>query len=219
MNCDLVFDILTRGPFPSGEASDDAVERHLCACYECRQLAEALRPAVALFHESIEAGECAELPGYHGALPAESAGGRTTVVATAEGCFTRRSTRAALKRRWRLSPAVRSLAMRLAATGGLAAGLCVVMFALAGPQASDDGQTLSEVAAPGLLREGSDPRLALASLELPQDCFRLTLGAPLDRHGRALCCTNCHAAGLSRAPQLGQSLETVMRSCRLCHES
>ena len=57
MNCDHVFDILTRAPFPAGEASDADVEHHLRACHECRQLAEALRPAVDLFHESIPSDE------------------------------------------------------------------------------------------------------------------------------------------------------------------
>ena len=57
LNCDQVFDVLTRGPFPTGEPEDDAVERHLRACHECRRLAEALRPAVALLHEAIETDE------------------------------------------------------------------------------------------------------------------------------------------------------------------
>jgi hypothetical protein len=28
MNCDQVFDVLTRGPFPTGEPSDEPVEHH-----------------------------------------------------------------------------------------------------------------------------------------------------------------------------------------------
>ncbi|HVU87819.1 MAG TPA: hypothetical protein VHD36_10900 [Pirellulales bacterium] len=72
MTCDDVFDILTRGPFPSGAADDDdQVERHLARCAECRRLATALRPAVELFQESIEPDETSALPGYRGrvALP------------------------------------------------------------------------------------------------------------------------------------------------------
>src|SRR5439155_14848244 len=69
LNCDQVFDVLTRGPFPTGEPEDDAVERHLRACHECRQLAEALRPAVALLHEAIATDEATALPEYQGALP------------------------------------------------------------------------------------------------------------------------------------------------------
>jgi hypothetical protein len=69
MNCDQVFDILTRGPFPSGAASDGAVQRHLSGCAECRQLAEALRPALDLIHESVPPEESWGLPGYWEDVP------------------------------------------------------------------------------------------------------------------------------------------------------
>lgn len=69
MNCDQVFDILTRGPFPSGAASDASVQRHLGACAECRQLAEALRPALDLIHESVPPEESWGLPGYWEDVP------------------------------------------------------------------------------------------------------------------------------------------------------
>ena len=65
MNCDDVFDVLTRGPFPSGDSTDGAVEEHLAGCHDCRQLAEALRPAVELLHESLS-DEQLTLPGYQG---------------------------------------------------------------------------------------------------------------------------------------------------------
>lgn len=75
LDCDDVFDRLTRGPFPSGAEDDSAVEAHLCACHECRQLAEALRPAVELLHEAY-ADEVPEsdLPVYRGS----STGGLTS---------------------------------------------------------------------------------------------------------------------------------------------
>src|SRR5688572_25998475 len=69
VNCDQVFEVLTRGPFPTGEQTDEAVELHLAACHECRQMAEALRPAVALLHEAVSKEEALELPGYQGSLP------------------------------------------------------------------------------------------------------------------------------------------------------
>lgn len=68
MNCDQVFDILTRGPFPTGDLSDGDVERHLTSCHDCRRLAEALRPAVELFHEAVDPAEGEDLPGYRGKL-------------------------------------------------------------------------------------------------------------------------------------------------------
>lgn len=64
MNCDQVFDILTRGPFPTGTSCDAGVEAHLTACPECRRLAEALRPAIELFQESVGPEESRDLPGY-----------------------------------------------------------------------------------------------------------------------------------------------------------
>lgn len=71
MNCDQVFDILTRGPFPTGDMSDLDVEMHLQTCGACRRLAEALRPAVELFDESVEPHETGSLPGYWGLLAEE----------------------------------------------------------------------------------------------------------------------------------------------------
>src|SRR5918997_915126 len=53
MNCDQVFMILTRGPFPTGEPWDEEVEGHLESCSECWRLAEALRPALAIFQEAV----------------------------------------------------------------------------------------------------------------------------------------------------------------------
>ena len=72
LNCDQVFDVLTRGPFPTGEPDDEAVEQHLRACHECRQLAEALRPAVALLHEVIAADQAIDLPEYQGSLASDA---------------------------------------------------------------------------------------------------------------------------------------------------
>lgn len=66
MDCDQVFMILTRGPFPSGDPWDDAVECHLESCADCWRLAEALRPAVEVFQEAVPPAEGRGLPGYRG---------------------------------------------------------------------------------------------------------------------------------------------------------
>lgn len=66
MNCDQVFSVLTRGPFPTGAPSDLAVEGHLSRCEDCWRIAEALRPAHDVFEESIPAWEGRNLPGYWG---------------------------------------------------------------------------------------------------------------------------------------------------------
>src|SRR5262245_55807653 len=66
MDCDQVFTILTRGPFPTGEAWDEEVEAHLETCGDCWQLAEALRPALEVFQEAVPPAESRDLPGYWG---------------------------------------------------------------------------------------------------------------------------------------------------------
>ena len=74
MTCDEVFDVLTRGPFPSGARDEAQVEDHLGHCQECRRLAMALRPAVELFQEAVGPDESCGLPGYHGRLGRPAAG-------------------------------------------------------------------------------------------------------------------------------------------------
>jgi hypothetical protein len=88
MDCDRVFMILTRGPFPTGEPWDEQVEAHLESCSECWRIAEALRPALEVFQEAVPPAESRELPGYWGdARPASvlseaiSATSRTALAA------------------------------------------------------------------------------------------------------------------------------------------
>lgn len=73
VDCDLVFDVLTRGPFPpvydsrelrTADVDVQAIEAHLLDCYECRQLAEALRPSVNLIHEALSDEERSSLPSF-----------------------------------------------------------------------------------------------------------------------------------------------------------
>jgi hypothetical protein len=221
MNCDQVFDILTRGPFPAGEPSDAAVERHLCACHECRELAEALQPSVSLFHESINPDEGAELPGYRGALwnssALEPASAQTAVAMSAVSApptggslVTRRSSR--------ISSSVRTLLLRVAAVATLAGALAALIVGIVGFEAGVGNRQVSSNAA-ALAADGGGPT-TLASFEfLPQDCYRLTKVFPPERRSEALCCTHCHARALSEAPPLGESVVLVARSCRHCHES
>ena len=83
MDCDQVFSILTRGPFPTGESWDEAVETHLEKCASCWRLAEALRPAMEVFQEAVPAAESRDLPGYWGdARPASEVIAEVTSGAT-----------------------------------------------------------------------------------------------------------------------------------------
>jgi len=52
INCEHVFDVLTRGPVSLNEEPE--VREHLCHCSDCRRLAEAFRPAVGLIHEALD---------------------------------------------------------------------------------------------------------------------------------------------------------------------
>jgi hypothetical protein len=73
MDCNQVFMILTRGPFPTGEPWDEEVEVHLERCTDCWRLAEALRPALEVFQEAVPPAEGRDLPGYWGdARPASA---------------------------------------------------------------------------------------------------------------------------------------------------
>lgn len=94
MDCDQVFMILTRGPFPTGEPWDEEVEAHLETCGECWRLAEALRPALEVFQEAVPPAEGRDLPGYWGdARPAaaivaelKESTARTALVAGRRRC-------------------------------------------------------------------------------------------------------------------------------------
>ena len=73
MDCDQVFMILTRGPFPTGAPWDEQVEAHLETCSDCWRIAEALRPALEVFQEAVPPAESRDLPGYWGDARAASA--------------------------------------------------------------------------------------------------------------------------------------------------
>ena len=64
IDCERVFVVLTRGPFPTGEDIDHFVESHLAVCADCRRLAEALSPSDQIVRESLSAEEGRSLPRY-----------------------------------------------------------------------------------------------------------------------------------------------------------
>jgi hypothetical protein len=238
MNCDLVFEILTRGPFPSGEPTDASVELHLARCHDCRRLAEALRPAVELFHETLSAEEEAgSLPGYYGALTEAEEPNSIRVVAAAprrnlpalhEPPAPRRSRR---RFAWEHAGQVAG-AMLLGAAMCLALAVAAVqMPPLGGPfsQPSYAGARSPVLAAPS----PRDPiRATLASLRLPLSCTtamdEATLAAASDPEegpvltarqsaSNLLCCTQCHAAGQSRRPGVSAVAVLQREACSTCH--
>jgi len=220
MNCDQVFEVLTRGPFPTGADSDQAVEHHLRCCHDCRELAEALQPAVELLHEAIAPEDASGLPEYQGLLAKVD-----QRVATAEA--------------WRPTPlTVRRLAATktierrpstLASFARFAAAL--VLF---GALASLVWGVISTAKHTASSRERIPARLdqagllTLASLQLPAGCLpreaiasvgssELPSAPAAAINQEALrCCTECHNAAHPGRAMLG-TISPLQRSCVACH--
>ena len=232
MSCDDVFDILTRGPFPSGDATDPTVELHLVACHECRQLAEALRPAVDLFHETVPSTELDELPGYHGSLrelrvatpPRRAA---ATFVAPA------RPQTPTKTRQWANVWSEFALA-RFAAAMLLGATVCFLCWELGGakvPSTNPHADDAASIHARHKIWPSDEGWELLHSLNLPHGCLpQLALVShpaeyPFDPSPETptlvavedlACCTRCHSAAEPTRPPL-TSFAALTQSCRGCH--
>lgn len=229
MNCDQVFDILTRGPFPTGTPCDAGVEAHLCACPECRRLAEALRPALELFQEAVGPEESRDLPGYWCAVATDRMPPIVTDAKNAQPrvVVPRRAGRVGVRgsfsawAAWRLAAAL-ALGVTLGSllnTRSVVDGFSVVppigKGAAAAPSSDDDR--------PGRLT-AQYKELAF----LPAACFRLqpsparrdsvTTEQSLARVDLAHheCCTNCHTAGSDTAPK--HATLAVSQTCLACHK-
>jgi len=230
MTCDDVFDVLTRGPFPSGGWEDQAVEAHLHHCPECHRLAVALRPAVELFQEAVGPDESRSLPGYRGQAGAqifrEGAidhwGLGHDAVAQAERAF------APAPRVVQILPARSSLLK-------FAAAVLLGVAAAAGSRGLIERSAASAEDPPHFAANSSSEtrdanRRWLMALKLPPACVRygrttlptaeedsptgIQLAAVENTH--LSCCTDCHAS--STTGLLGQEARaTVARACSACH--
>jgi hypothetical protein len=227
MNCDQVFDILTRGPFPTGTACDTPVEAHLNACRDCRRLAEALRPALELFQEAIGPEESRDLPGYWCAVateptqPAVSYAQELKPRRAAGGMWSRNS----LARHWSAVTVWRMAAMlALGITLGSLAGSRVMLegrgaippFGSSGtaPAADDDHQDRAVTvptewavlpAACSRNRPGTGPRYSVRG-------DRLLANADLSNLD---CCSECHNANSDTVPK--SATMKVAQHCQVCH--
>lgn len=218
MKCDNVFDILTRGPFPTGDPSDAAVERHLAACHDCRQLAEALRPAVELFHESISSDEVDSLPGYRGVLCEVE---RTSAVMTAISESSVEPARTVVeqhapqqdgRKRWEFTW---RFATALLFMIGLGIG---IWFSNPEPGLPQAGRTS---AASDRFQPDENGREILLSIGLSSEC--LPLGTEWDKqtthtlaHLEMDCCTRCHTVSNPNRPD-PDSVAMLGKSCEACH--
>lgn len=242
IGCDEVFDILTRGPFPSGSESDPAVEHHLRCCHDCRQLAEALRPAVALFHECLSAEEVRSLPEYHGEVtPLATPHARrlprdiTELRLPPESAYSLQQ----LAARDRHPPSERR-SMLVQGFVAIMLSAAVILLAVSfgstlrgmrqTPQPGGPGTGEMTSASPFSSQERA--RMLLA-LRLPAACwlgtdfksagkmpFEQQLALALDNYEVA-CCTRCHAA---KGSELGshvpavQQVALLQKSCLVCHK-
>jgi hypothetical protein len=236
VNCDQVFDVLTRGPFPTGEASDEAVEQHLRACHDCRRLAEALRPAVALLHEAVGSDQAFSLPEYQGSLPLPMLDDSPDDAPY--GLQGPRSLALGLRRLdcQPLPPpkppfdyAQLVNGMRLLAASVLVVALGTLAWGLLMSARHDAAVAgLPErPASPG--RPDEQGLRTLTTLKLTTVCFqpaeRLTAAAqagnPLTSALSATeiltCCTHCHAPGKPAASKLVAANARFIQSCSACH--
>jgi hypothetical protein len=235
MNCDLVFEILTRGPFPAGEPTDVSVELHLSRCHECRQLAEALRPAVELFHEALsDEEEASSLPGYYGAAPAEEALPATILTAAWSQPAARIQPAFGRSRRRSWSRPQLGPLGQVACGTALGAVLCLLLaFFLTGPNPPREETAANRDAArpqtPTAAAPLKEVRTVLASLRLPLACFQPVDGnsAPNERLGgeealadataSLVCCTECHSAAAPRRPAVSAVALLQREACGACH--
>jgi len=222
MNCDQVFDILTRGPFPTGAADDADVEHHLTACHDCRQLAEALRPAVELLHEAIEADECNQLPGYHGSLARAAEPRIETAVMTLVRQESVETTRPGTSSRNNYYSFMS--ASWLAAAALLGGIFCFAVWSLASKglmQVASENGGSAGVGALERFQPDENGIKQLVALNLPDACFGAggNRNPTSDPHSSAvhLCCTQCHATANKQRPPV-KSVAVLALSCELCHK-
>jgi hypothetical protein len=236
LNCDQVFEVLTRGPFPTGEASDEAVEHHLRACHDCRRLAEALRPAVSLLHEAIQSDHAMALPEYQGSLPDSKAHVQKPSKGTVRNLGVRQIARPSRAVRSRVDrPHHLVNAVRLTAAAILVAALGAMLYGVSMSARNSGAPNRVVNISPRTPQEGdkalpdAEGLLRLASLELPTICLPPSHRAASDEQAAMLalamtdgtlealrCCTECHRAG-SSSNHNRQMVASVGQSCQVCH--
>ncbi|HVA47455.1 MAG TPA: hypothetical protein VNH11_13885 [Pirellulales bacterium] len=223
IHCDEVFDILTRGPFPTGAPSDGIVESHLNHCDACRQLAEALRPAIELLQEAIGPEESGSLPCYGGAAEPWS-GPSAASLKTKQAVATRRARQPeALPTAPGVWPWRSAARFAAAACVGLVLAGLLRQVVLQGAMARRGMPPAVAVAASWRL--DTDARQWAQELSLGGPCRQPVAGLTLAaaRPGQAAedalqlaCCLGCHAArGNSLLP--AARLGGFVQACQACH--
>lgn len=222
--CDDVFDVLTRGPFPTGQHETDfPVERHLTVCHSCRELAEALRPVTAVLAEGQQsAGEQeTQLPVF---LAEEQAKCRCCVTDQTEV---------------KTTDPIRELRVPLI---GLALSLMIVLAVsgswFSGERRPTSGATLpsgslmADSPAPGANVLEAGFGLANCSLLAVDNFQKGTTNATqqpaesaTQKFSAEHCCSQCHHAGKpsqtasskSLGPKKGLQVTALVTRCSVCH--
>ena len=198
MNCDRVFEILTSGPFPRDDESDSQVETHLAICHNCRQLAEALRPAIRMIHESI-VEERDSLPSYAGPM-------------TPRGNRIMEQIRAAdtNSRPWRRKEGQTTSSPRLASWNLALAPVGMIALILVAYGAKDH--------VPATPADLSGLGLPNACHDVPNSTTEANDGSRPNSASTYYCCTHCHSAKHSEIPQFA-TISKLIQACGACHES
>ncbi len=234
MNCDDVFVILTRGPFPSGARTDSGVEAHLQVCPECQRLAAALRPNERGSPDAVEPEESRQLPGYWG-NSLESSG--ELAISLTDAVSSPRAQQLRLQRQqvqlgknlnvWQFAAAV-ALGIVLAAalrtlvtvhtpTASAAdPGLGVLMMAPATRQA----QRAEALLALCDLNPMCRPQKPIPTVEHSFLSGDPPLSLTLDESpttAEVNCCTQCHRAG-GKSQFTSAEMFRLQKTCIACHD-
>jgi hypothetical protein len=211
MRCDDAFDILTAGAFPSGAATDAAVERHLESCHECRRFAEALQP-------NLSDDRGFDLPCYQGKF-AQAANEASTIDLSNQiqkiilNENAQRDCDANVSRQPR-----RWLSARLAAACCIAC-LLGAAAALGGPGLArglaKNYRSQEGLASPPIqmaFRGVSCDGDAVPSLKEGDIVLPVSL-----RESKEACCLTCHGGSPSKQSSRA-TIGLVVMSCQKCHE-
>jgi hypothetical protein len=231
MNCDEVFAILTRGPFPSGDRHDRFVEAHLQMCAECQRLAEALRPNDEHRPEAVAPEDTVSLPGYWGG-PLHAV--TRPLVSLAQNSGRARPQRSTAPARVVSLRGYRINLWQFTAAIALGIVMAAVLRTFVGP--SEPNNEINRRGAGGItiLRNGvpiTDFDLQSFVQRLPPECLRgsaVPVSNPTFGSGRnptmhsaqmdlQRCCTQCHYSGSADNPTDNYSLTRLHRGCALCH--
>lgn len=232
MNCDEVFAILTRGPFPSGDRHDRFVEAHLQLCPDCQKLAEALRPNDEHRPEAVAPEDTVSLPGYWGG-PLHAVTRPIVSLAQSSGRTrpqpNKPPVRPAPQRGYRIN------LWQFTAAIALGIVMAAVLRTFLGPSESSPGLSAHNRSGFTVLRNGAPitdfemqsfvERLSshclsgsadrVANTSFPYETNSLAHSARWDlKH----CCTRCHYSESSDNPPDEASKRRLHRGCALCHQ-